>query len=142
MDAEDIKIVFLSGTPVINKPAEIAILFNMLRGSLLIFDFSVKSDKDEVELQRELRNYFYKENSSIEQIHTNKKRGKVIISFTKTKTNFESIMEEDIIKTIKYNNHDLDSFLAKYMMVCINFLMKKISYLKRRNYLVNHHTRL
>ena len=55
MDAEDIKIVFLSGTPVINKPAEIAILFNMLRGSLLIFDFTVKSDKDEVELQRELK---------------------------------------------------------------------------------------
>ena len=51
-DAEDIKIVFLSGTPIINKPAEIAILFNMLRGSLLVFDFTVKSDKDEVELQK------------------------------------------------------------------------------------------
>ena len=110
VDAEDIKIVFLSGTPVINKPAEIAILFNMLRGSLLIFDFTVKYDKDETELQKELRNHFYNENSSIEQIHTSKKKGKVILSFTKTKTNFESIMNDDIIKTIKYNNHDLDSF--------------------------------
>ena len=110
VDAEDIKIVFLSGTPIINKPAEVAILFNMLRGSLLVFDFTVKTDKDEVELQKDLRNQFYTENSSIEQIHTSKKKGKVIISFTKTKTNFESIMEDDIIKTIKYNNHDLDSF--------------------------------
>ena len=113
VDAEDIKIVFLSGTPIINKPAEIAILFNMLRGSLLVFDFTVKSDKDEVELQKDLRNHFYNENSSIEQIHTSKKKGKVIISFTKTKTNFESIMEDDIIKTIKYNNHDLDSFFKE-----------------------------
>ena len=113
VDAEDIKIVFLSGTPVINKPAEIAILFNMLRGSLLIFDFTVKYDKDETELQKELRDHFYNENSSIEQIHTSKKKGKVIISFTKTKTNFESIMEDDIIKTIKYNNHDLDSFFEE-----------------------------
>jgi phage tail tube protein FII len=110
VDAEDIKIVFLSGTPVINKPAEIAILFNMLRGSLLVFDFTVKSDRDEVEIQQELRKHFYTENSSIEQINTSKKKGKIIISFTKTKTNFESIMEDDIIKTIKYNNHDLDSF--------------------------------
>ena len=110
IDGEDIKIVFLSGTPVINKPAEIAILFNMLRGSLLIFDFTVKSDKDDVELQKDLRNHFYTENSSIEQIHTVKKKGKIVISFTKTKTNFESIMEDEIIKTIKYNNHELDSF--------------------------------
>ena len=45
----------------------------MLRGSLLVFDFTVKSDKDEADLQRDLRNHFYNENSSIEQIHTSKK---------------------------------------------------------------------
>ena len=28
VDSEDVKLVFLSGTPVINKPAEIAILYN------------------------------------------------------------------------------------------------------------------
>lgn len=111
VDGEDIKIVFLSGTPVINKPAEIAILFNMLRGSLLVFDFTIKSDKDDADLQRELRNHFYNEKSTIEQIHTSKKKGKIVVSFTKTKTNFESIMDDqEIIKTIKYNNHDLDSF--------------------------------
>ena len=110
VDSEDTKLIFLSGTPVINKPAEIAILFNMLRGSLLIFDFTVKSNKDEIEVQKDLRDYFYTENSSIEQLHVNKKKGKIIISFTKTKTNFESILEDDIIKTIKYNNHELESF--------------------------------
>lgn len=110
VNAEDIKIVFLSGTPIINRPAEIAILFNMLRGSLLVFDFTLVSDKDEIDIQDELREYFYKEESSIEQIHTSKKKGKTIISFTKTKTNFESIMEDGVIKTIKYNDHDLKSF--------------------------------
>ena len=110
IQGEDIKLVFLSGTPIINKPAEIAILFNMLRGSLLIFDFIINTTMDEIDLQTDLRNHFYKEKSSIEQINTSKKEGKMIVSFTKTKTNFESIMVEDIIKTIKYNNHDLDSF--------------------------------
>ena len=32
MSAQDAKIVFLSGTPIINYPNEIAVLFNMLRG--------------------------------------------------------------------------------------------------------------
>src|SRR6056300_1552809 len=85
-------------------------MYNMLRGSLLIFDFTVISEKNELDIQEELREYFYKVESSIEQIHTSKKKGKIVISFTKTKTNFESIMEDGVIKTIKYNDHDLVSF--------------------------------
>ena len=110
INSEDVKIIFLSGTPIINKPAEIAILFNMLRGSILVFNFTLKSSEDELLIQEKLRNHFYKEKSSIEQIHTSKEKGKVIISFTKTKTNFASIMEDDIIKTVQYNNHNLESF--------------------------------
>ena len=34
MDAQNVKIVFLSGTPIINYPNEIAILFNILRGKI------------------------------------------------------------------------------------------------------------
>ena len=34
MTAENCKIVFLTGTPMINYPNEIAILFNMLRGKI------------------------------------------------------------------------------------------------------------
>ena len=111
INSEDVKLIFLSGTPIINKPAEIAVLYNMLRGSLLIFDFIILSPiEDEEGIQNDLREYFYKENSSIEQINITKKLGKLVISFTKNKTNFESIMEDDIIKTIKYNNHTLDTF--------------------------------
>jgi len=37
MEAENCKIVFLSGTPIINYPHEIAILFNILRGYIYTF---------------------------------------------------------------------------------------------------------
>lgn len=110
IDSEDTKIIFLSGTPIINKPAEIAILFNMLRGSLLVFNFTIVSNKNETDVQKDLRDIFYTEKSSIEQLHVTKKRGKLIVSFTKNKTGFESIMEDNIIKTIKYNNHDIPYF--------------------------------
>ena len=110
INSEDVKIVFLSGTPVINKPAEIAILYNMLRGILHVFNFTILSDRDDYEVQQELREYFYKKNSSIEQLYVTKQKGKLVVSFTKNKTNYESILQDDIIKTIKFNNHDYESF--------------------------------
>uniref|UniRef100_A0A6C0L3G5 Helicase C-terminal domain-containing protein n=1 Tax=viral metagenome TaxID=1070528 RepID=A0A6C0L3G5_9ZZZZ len=113
IEAEDIKLIFLSGTPIINKPAEIAILYNMLRGKLHVFTFTIVSEKNEEEVQQELRDHFYTENSSIEQLYVTKRKGKLIVSFTKNKTNFESIMEGDVIKTIKFGDHSFDDFFEE-----------------------------
>ena len=115
VNSEDVKLVFLSGTPVINKPAEIAILYNMLRGMLNIYEFSVLSDRDDYEVQQELRQLFYVEKSSIEQLHVSKKKGKLILSFIKNKTNYESILEDGMIKTIQFNNHSLGDFFDEIM---------------------------
>ena len=41
MDAQNAKIVALSGTPLINDPFEAAILFNILRGYIEITYFSI-----------------------------------------------------------------------------------------------------
>ena len=82
----------------------------MLRGIIHVYDFTIKSTRDEMDVQDDLRKRFYTENSSIEQLHVKKKKGKLVISFTKNKSNFESILEDDKIKTIKYNDHDLKSF--------------------------------
>ena len=43
--ATDCKIVFLTGTPIINQPSEIGLLFNMLRGGIKTWQFSIKSEK-------------------------------------------------------------------------------------------------
>ena len=45
MSATDARIVLLSGTPIINYPNEIAVLFNILRGSIKTFKFTLKSTK-------------------------------------------------------------------------------------------------
>jgi hypothetical protein len=42
MNAQNAKLVFLTGTPIINYPNEIAILFNMLRGYIKTWTFQVK----------------------------------------------------------------------------------------------------
>jgi hypothetical protein len=54
MSAQNVKIVFLTGTPIINYPNEIAILFNMLRGYIKTWTFLVeqtttdKVDRDKI----------------------------------------------------------------------------------------------
>jgi hypothetical protein len=54
MGAQNAKLVFLTGTPIINYPNEIAILFNMLRGYIKTWTFQVKQtttqkiDKDAI----------------------------------------------------------------------------------------------
>ena len=45
MDAENCKIVFLSGTPIINYPNEIAIFYNILRGYIKTYSFNLNTSK-------------------------------------------------------------------------------------------------
>ena len=45
MDAENCKIILLTGTPIINYPNEIAILFNILRGYIKSFTFKLVENK-------------------------------------------------------------------------------------------------
>ena len=45
LTATNCKIVFLTGTPIINQPSEIGLLFNMLRGGIKTWQFSIKSEK-------------------------------------------------------------------------------------------------
>lgn len=46
MDAQNAKIVFLTGTPIINYPNEIGILFNMLRGRIKTWHFKLNISSD------------------------------------------------------------------------------------------------
>jgi hypothetical protein len=65
MDATNVKIIFLTGTPIINTPREIAILFNMLRGYIKTWTFSLEpttSDKINTEI---LTDEFRKEGLAI-----------------------------------------------------------------------------
>jgi hypothetical protein len=65
MDATNAKIIFLTGTPIINTPREIAILFNMLRGYIKTWTFTLEpttSDKVNTEI---LTDEFRKEGLAI-----------------------------------------------------------------------------
>ena len=114
MEAKDIKLIFLSGTPIINKPSEISYLFNMLKGKQKIYNFTINEKIPDLDLLNEnLKEIFYKNNSPIQQFIINQKKGKIIISFLQNSSNFQSILNPDdnIVYTIKYNDHSFDDFI-------------------------------
>ena len=45
MSANNCRVVFLTGTPIINYPNEIAVLFNMLRGYIKTYYFKLDTSK-------------------------------------------------------------------------------------------------
>ena len=47
--AKNVKIIGLSGTPIINYPNEIAVLFNILRGNINLYNFALESKKGSVD---------------------------------------------------------------------------------------------
>ena len=59
--AENCRVVLLTGTPIINYPNEIAILFNILRGYIKTWSFSLNSDGNKKITKDELQEIFAKE---------------------------------------------------------------------------------
>ena len=133
VNAERVKLVFLSGTPIINKPSEIAILYNMLKGKQKIYTFTVQSTMDPTELTGQLNDIFYKTKSPIELFHVSRLEGKLVISFTMNQETFVSIMnpKNKLIYTSSDNQYTYKDFInAIYKGLSAVFEEKDISPLK------------
>jgi superfamily II DNA or RNA helicase len=113
VNAENVKLVFLSGTPIINKPAEIAVLYNMLKGLIKIYSFTIQTNMD-IELVNKRFNHIFYENikSDIELFYVERKKGKIVISFIQERTNFESVMDpsDNIVYTVQSKKEGLKTF--------------------------------
>ena len=60
LSADNCKIVFLTGTPIINYPNEIGVLFNILRGYIKTFNFKVRVTKGKKINQQYIEKIFKK----------------------------------------------------------------------------------
>ena len=61
MNAQNTKIVLLTGTPIINYPNEIAILFNILRGKIKTWYFKLNVEADAGPSERKISQEFFQE---------------------------------------------------------------------------------
>ena len=51
-DAKNIKLVLLTGTPIVNKPFEVAIIANMLKGKMFVPRFIITKGVDLKDLDK------------------------------------------------------------------------------------------
>jgi hypothetical protein len=61
MTASNCRVILLTGTPVVNYPNEIAVLFNMLRGSIKTWNIDINNDNKKI-TRDYLLDLFYKNN--------------------------------------------------------------------------------
>jgi predicted NAD-dependent protein-ADP-ribosyltransferase YbiA (DUF1768 family) len=65
MDATNFKIVMLSGTPIINYPHEMAVMFNILRGYIYTWTFKIQVNTSEKVTTDYIRNILDKHNCNV-----------------------------------------------------------------------------
>jgi hypothetical protein len=113
VNAERVKLVFLSGTPIINKPSEIAVLYNMLKGKQHIYTVIITSKIDPSQVVEQLNDIYYKTNTPIELFHVSRKEGKLLISYTMNQETFVSVMNRSNkhIYTSSDNKHTYEDFM-------------------------------
>jgi len=119
INAEKIKLVLLSGTPIINRPCEIAILYNMLKGAIRVYTFTINSSKDSDDITKELNKIIYNVLSPIDLFYVKKVDGQTLISFTKNTTNFVSVRnpENGLIYTGEENDYSYEDFIKEIYRV-------------------------
>ena len=109
MNADECKIVCLSGTPIVNRPSEIALLVNMLKGTQKVYTFELENMSEQeyvifIDFIRHTVN-----GSPIKQFLLEKQGGKTLLSIIRNPPNFISVLGAGgVIKTTRGDNNMSD----------------------------------
>jgi hypothetical protein len=105
VNARNAKIVFLSGTPIINQPNEMAILFNMLSGINSVNNFMIQGEKIDIKIMTQrLNDALFTEPHFVQNFIIQKIDGNIIVSFMRNYDSFETVLEGDLLYTINRGN--------------------------------------
>jgi hypothetical protein len=86
MNAENARVVLLTGTPIINYPNEIAVLFNILRGSIKMYKFDLNT-KGSLDLNR-IKNNILRDDVELDYVDYNPTNS--ILSITRNPFGFQT----------------------------------------------------
>lgn len=100
MKAQNVKIVLLSGTPIINYPNEIAILYNILRGYIRTIHIPISTSQKKFTLEGFKKMFFKQE--LVDYIEYNAG----VLQITRTPFSFTNKFWGLAYKGVRYNNKD------------------------------------
>ena len=109
MAAESCKLVCLSATPIVNRPNEMAVLINMLKGNQKVytFDMPLLSEEEFLDFSINIK-AFFSNSSPVKQFLLQKTRdGTILLSIVKNIPNFVSVIGYGgVVKTVQGDNSD------------------------------------
>ena len=101
MNAENLKIVLLTGTPIINYPNELGILFNILRGKIKTWHFKLSVDETKKVNQNYLQDLFKKNGNLMDYLEY--KPTSNTLTITRNPLGFMNV-----VNNVKYEGVELD----------------------------------
>ncbi len=107
LDAKNAKVVLLTGTPIINYPNEIAILFNILRGKIKSWQLKLNIKKSKKISEKYFKDLFknaYPENNVVDYI--NYKSSSTTLVITRNPFGFVNKMKNDKYKGVHIPKKD------------------------------------
>ena len=109
MDAENSKIIFLSGTPIINYPNEIGVLYNMLRGYIKTYYFPIEisDEASKTKINQEYVKNILKKINSIDYIRYDRSENMLVV--TRNPFEFVNRYEKDKYLGVKRDVKSSDS---------------------------------
>ena len=130
VNARNAKIVFLSGTPIINQPNEMAILYNMLSGINSVNNFVIQGDKINIKISTDLLNReLFTEPHFVQNFIIQKIDGNVVVSFMRNYDSFETVMEGDTLYTINRGNvFDYREYIMSLYQILERIFSKSVVY--------------
>jgi hypothetical protein len=102
MDAENCRIVFLTGTPIINYPNEIGILFNILRGYIKTYYIQLRTSKPGQKINQKKIMSILKKNKLVDYVEY--KSSNNILVITRNPFGFINRTSKEKYKGISKNN--------------------------------------
>ena len=124
MTAQDVKIVLLSGTPIINYPNEIAILFNILRGKIKTWSLKLAVNSEMKVTQEYLQSLFKTtlQGGNIMDFLEYKPTS-TTLNITRNPFGFINVAKSDVYEGVRIGE-DGDINDANFLKLVTNILMK------------------
>ena len=140
LNANNCRVVFLTGTPIINYPNEIGVLFNMLRGYIKTYYFKLETNNTRKKINQKYITDLFKKEKIIDYIEYRPSKTTLIVTrnpfgfINKLKKKGENIVYAGVSSDMRGQKNDT-IFQSKIFKVLSK---NKISIIKQQSKVENH----
>lgn len=135
MRADNCKLVCLSATPVVNKPNEMAVLINMLKGVQKVYTFEIPlmSEENFLEFNLQIKTLFTTNSPVKQYLFQKTRKGILLLSVVRNLSNFVSILDSNgVVRTVPGDNNESEKHFLFHLYDSIQEIYKEVNQGKKQ----------